>query len=310
MINFRYHVVSLVGVFLALGVGLLFGSTLIPEANVRALEEAQRNLGEQNERLREQVEDLQDRTESLSSFVEIGEEHLVRGILRGTDVAVVSFDTTPDEALDGALGALAISEARVVSAWRLSESIDPRTDAARRQLALALAGPTQGREELLAEAIVQISAALSGGDADVLSRLAEGGLATPEPPREEGAQAAPLPTGTPVVILPPSPREDSALEDDFLMPLIGSLVDVEVLVVAGEGSTDSAGSIRLIRERSVAGVVTVDSLEGPLGRSALALGLAAGLEGRIGHWGLGEGADDPLPEFIPSPEAPRGSPAP
>lgn len=309
MINFRYHVVSLVGVFLALGVGLLFGSTLIPEANVRALEEAQRNLGEQNERLREQVEGLQDRSESLSDFLEVGEEHLVRGVLSGTDVTVVSFDSTPGEVSDGALGALAMAEANVVSAWRLSEDIDPRNDAARRQLALALAGPTQSREELLAEAIVQISAALSGGDADILARLADGGLATSVAPAEEGSEAVGAPPGTPVLILPPSPREDVVLEEDFLMPLISSLVDSEVLVTAGEGSIENLGLIRLIRDRAVDSVVTVDSLDGPLGRSALVLGLAAAREGRIGHWGLGDGADGPLPESVGPTERSRRSPA-
>ncbi|HET7720262.1 MAG TPA: copper transporter, partial [Acidimicrobiales bacterium] len=63
MINLRYHIVSLVAVFLALGLGIVMGTTVIDRVTVDALNDrldtVQRSQGavrEENGRLKAQVD--------------------------------------------------------------------------------------------------------------------------------------------------------------------------------------------------------------------------------------------------------------
>ena len=44
MINFRFHIVSLTAVFLALGIGLMLGTTFLDTATVDSLRERQEEL--------------------------------------------------------------------------------------------------------------------------------------------------------------------------------------------------------------------------------------------------------------------------
>ena len=63
MINFRYHVVSLTAVFLALAVGLVLGSTVLNGPMLDALENRVNNLGRDNRQLREHVGFLESQIE-------------------------------------------------------------------------------------------------------------------------------------------------------------------------------------------------------------------------------------------------------
>ena len=49
MINLRYHIVSVVAVFLALGIGLALGSTFVDSILVNELEDQVRNMIIRNE---------------------------------------------------------------------------------------------------------------------------------------------------------------------------------------------------------------------------------------------------------------------
>lgn len=94
MLSFRYHVVSLVAVFLALSIGVIVGTTVIDRALVDRLEEQQRTLRddidearETNRVLSEELEELRQRSERLSSE---GGERLVAGTLTDVPVVVVA----------------------------------------------------------------------------------------------------------------------------------------------------------------------------------------------------------------------------
>jgi hypothetical protein len=72
MINFRYHLVSLTAVFLALGVGLLLGTTFLDDAlenQLRSdLEELEHDLdraGERNGELRQQLDAFEEEAGGL-----------------------------------------------------------------------------------------------------------------------------------------------------------------------------------------------------------------------------------------------------
>lgn len=58
MINLRFHIVSIVAIFLALAIGMFAGSTLLDRATIDVLKGRQRSLDSRNSRLRAENEEL------------------------------------------------------------------------------------------------------------------------------------------------------------------------------------------------------------------------------------------------------------
>ena len=94
MINIRYHIVSITAVFLALGIGVLLGSTFLDRATVNVLdsqissaEKRIRATNEENDRLNQQVSESRERDASL---ILVGSESLVAGELTDLPVLVVA----------------------------------------------------------------------------------------------------------------------------------------------------------------------------------------------------------------------------
>ena len=70
MINFRYHVVSLTAVFLALAIGLVVGTAALNGPMADSLNDSVNALGKDNKNLREQVGHLQKEVNQEEDFVE------------------------------------------------------------------------------------------------------------------------------------------------------------------------------------------------------------------------------------------------
>ena len=107
MINFRYHLVSLTAVFLALGVGLLLGTTFLDDAlenQLRSdLEELEHDLdraGERNSELRQQLDAFEEEAggldEQLGARLFDGEG----GLRRFLNVFVEEDDIRFEQGLD------------------------------------------------------------------------------------------------------------------------------------------------------------------------------------------------------------------
>ena len=103
MINIRYHIVSITAVFLALGIGVLLGSTFLDRATVNVLdsqissaENRIRATNEENDRLNEQVSQSRERDASL---ILVGSESLVAGELTELPVLVVAAPGVDNDAI-------------------------------------------------------------------------------------------------------------------------------------------------------------------------------------------------------------------
>lgn len=95
MINFRYHIVSLMAVFLALAVGITLGVTLVSG-------EANKGLAAQAEQDRKQVQSYRDqlsRQQKLDdyrdAYTKATGKQVTAGMLNNTDVAVVAMPNAP-----------------------------------------------------------------------------------------------------------------------------------------------------------------------------------------------------------------------
>jgi hypothetical protein len=100
MINFRYHLVSLVAVFLALAIGIIAGSTVIKESildqtqqNLDNAEKNLKDLEDSNNKLRTQIDQLKGRDDALNAA---GTTDLLQNRLTGMPVLMFKVDGVDD----------------------------------------------------------------------------------------------------------------------------------------------------------------------------------------------------------------------
>ncbi|MGH2692581.1 MAG: copper transporter, partial [Actinomycetota bacterium] len=101
MISFRFHLVSLVAVFLALGVGVLTGTTVINRGVVARLESQTDNLSGDLNALRRELGELQSESEVWAQFGEEAMDPILAGRLSEQEVILVTQDGTSEEGLAG-----------------------------------------------------------------------------------------------------------------------------------------------------------------------------------------------------------------
>ena len=94
MIDFRYHLVSLISVFLALAVGIVLGAGPLRENLGDQLAGQVEQLRTEQEQLRGDTEELSAKHDQLATFIaELGPD-LVAGTLEGKQVAVLTDDSS------------------------------------------------------------------------------------------------------------------------------------------------------------------------------------------------------------------------
>jgi hypothetical protein len=191
MINFRYHIVSLTAVFLALGIGLMLGTTFLDTATVDSLRERQEELEGQISDARGQNRDQADRIESFeaesAAFDEQVGERLFPGLLTGVPVLVISTRGVDEAQVERIADSLAQADADLVGTWWLSDRLlldgeDEVTD-----LADAL--------ELSTDDVDRLRSTLAGVLGDVLFAASDSSPADEAPDSGEGTEDT-TPDGT------------------------------------------------------------------------------------------------------------------
>jgi hypothetical protein len=309
MIDFRYHLISLIAVFLALGLGILMGSVVLDEQLVERLEGRVQGFADSNDELRRRVSELDDRVEALQAFATEAEGRLLRGTLANQRVVVVEFEGTDGSVTDGLREAVEMAGGRVVTTITLTDRLALSGPAERDQLALILrssAGTNRGlRIELAEELGVRMAAASLTGAAEssgsvVATRRLEDLL---DVLREEDYVAVDNDTGESVppdsivAVVAGSSEETPFSVRDVSLTLSESLADRGLAVTVGEPSTSEWGVVASVRDDAEASneVSTVDQAETVVGRIAIALALSQSNEGVTGHYGLSDGADSVIP---------------
>lgn len=120
MINFRYHVVSLTAVFLALAVGLVLGSTVLNGPMLDALENRVNTLGRDNSQLREQVSFLEQEVDREQDFAVEAAPYLLTDALTDRRVAVVVLPNGEDY-VEGVVDSLVLAGADITGAVTLTD---------------------------------------------------------------------------------------------------------------------------------------------------------------------------------------------
>lgn len=286
--------VTLVAVFLALGVGVLFGVSFIDQSTVEGLKGAQTRLGARNEDLRDRIVALEKETEAYRAYVSSSRDLIVRGALRDRPVLIMAFESTPVSSVDAVVQTMQLAGARLDGPVTLSDLLDLRTDEGRRRLAQVLESSSTD-PRMLSEAMVsRLSGAVTGRDPAFLERLIDSGLATGRRPAvSEGLETAS--PGLPRAVVIVGGQSSKELNDRLAVPLARALAGETAITAVVEAQSSSLSLLGPLREGGNLNMITVDGVDTPLGQSALAAGLRAGFDGQFGNYGMGPGATTALP---------------
>ena len=316
MISLRYHIVSLVAVFLALALGIVVGSTVLQEGTVSVLRAtSERVRKESDENSRRNVE-LAKQNGDLQRFGASVLPQLVQDRLKGRSVVLVDTDKVDSGLRDGVRKVLEDAGAEVdgqitFADDRLALGADADRTAMARLLAVDAADPDVLRGELVKKLAARLatSTALPQEDgqraSDMLTGLQDADfLADLKLSRPLAAGTDPFPRqGSIFVLLGPAAAATTALAPNtFLVPLAdqvstqtgGPVAGAEAAAVPKETSWILALRDNRAVSRRVSGIDSVDTVHGQLA-------LVEALQGSLqqlpaGQYGTKDGASGLLPE--------------
>ncbi|MDT0532107.1 copper transporter [Micromonospora sp. DSM 115977] len=303
MINFRYHVVSLTAVFLALAIGLVVGTAALNGPVADSLKENVNALRKDNQQMRQAVQSMEKELELEEEFAAQTAELLLPGKLTDKRVLVVGLPTGRDHT-EGVLKMLQLAGAKVSRLDLQDKFINPDNNNNLLELAVTAARPTSAptadlpsnsngvetSSALLASVLLDRAAgATPVTEADrraVLAAYINANYLTTEEPVTASAEAVILVSGQPYV------DKDSAKKDESVLKVAEQFDQAGTLVVGGNGS---AGGNLVAAVRSdpvlVQTISTVDNANTVQGQLVTALALVQQVtEKKAGQYGVADNA--------------------
>jgi len=314
MVNFRFHLVSLTAVFLALAAGIVIGAGVVDRQTVDLLEGRLNQVERNRDRTNRENDELRAENSTWARFGDQAGDRVVEDQLAGATVLVVGIDGTPAETVMRLAQAFRAGGATVDGTlwfrakWRLADEEQAR------ELADVLAAPpTMQPAELRDAALTRLGDewGSGGGGGALLTSLRDAAFVDFEPDATNtGAaitlEAVPRP-GSVVVIVAAEDVDVPPVE--LGIPLTVRLVERGLPVLAaqplpadeptgeGEDTTPYVAAVRA--EDDVAGrLSTVDNVDDYRGRVAAVFAVADLKRGRVGHYGVTPGAQRLVPEPI------------
>jgi hypothetical protein len=314
VISLRYHIVSLVAVFLALALGIVVGSTVLKEGTVSILRATSDRLRQESERTRTENLDLKQELRHQQDFAAAILPDLLRGKLADRSVVLLDTDRVDGELRGRVEQALRAAGARIdgrvtFATDRLALAAEADRATLGRLLAADAADPAALRASLVERLADRLAApaALPRGDpdraADVLTGLDDGNFLADL--RLEGALGngdTPFPRqGSLFVVIGPSSGAEALPPEAFLVPLTEALSSkANVGPVAGVEATTAATSwVTALRDRREASrrVAGIDAVDTAYGQLALVEALHRDLQNQPpGQYGIKPGSSGLLPE--------------
>jgi hypothetical protein len=317
VISLRYHIVSLVAVFLALALGIVVGSTVLQEGTVSVLRATSERVRQESDRNSRENVSLRQEISRLQSFGVSVLPELVQGRLRGQSVVLVDTDKADSGMRNSVRKVLEDAGAEVdgqitFADARLALGADADRTAMDRLLAVDAGAPDVLRGELvkrLADRLVTPSAMPQQDNqraSDVLTGLQDADfLADLKLSKPLAAGTDPFPRqGSSFVLLGPSAANSATAvaANAFLVPLADQVSARKTGAVAGVEAAavpkDSSWVLALRDNREVSRRVSgIDAADTVYGQLALVQALQSSLLRQdAGQYGIKDGASGLLPE--------------
>ncbi len=330
MIDFRYHLVSIVAVFLALAVGIVLGSTELRGAALTALDSTSHALSQKLDAANNQNSALQQEVSGDQAFAQAAEPVLLSHLLDGKRAVVITAPGAPSAVVNGITTALGDAGATVSGQVALSAKfadtsasnlslLDQLTQrVAPSNLTLANGTPQQQAAQVLASALVSSGSSSSGGSSGsggntagsqeaqtILSSYSAGQFITVSGQPAQGATLAVIVTAATAPSGGTSDPANQAIVS--LAQEFGS--SSQATVVAGPSAGSGQGSaISAVRSSGAANnASTVDNADEVSGQIVVVQTLAQQLNGhKPGSYGTQSDATSAGPSPAPTPS---GSPS-
>ncbi|MPQ99754.1 copper transporter [Modestobacter sp. I12A-02628] len=311
MIDFRYHLVSLIAVFLAIALGIVIGTTALNGRLVDNLESQVSGLQEDKRTLEDTNQGLQARLDDVGAFEEAVAPSLVGDTLTGRSVLLVLADDVATEVVDEVSSLLGSAGATVTGTVSITEAYSDPTVAPSLESYVNGPGvptgvqptPSSDTGELVAGVLAQVlmtppaesgqppAAQTSGELASVLSALAGLDVLSYDTAPTERADFA--------VVLGTGPLGVGGDADATALLQLVTALDTEGsgVVVAGDAASATGGLVAAVRADATvsAAVSTVDNVDTAAGRISTVLALPAEARALSGAYGTGEDTEPAPP---------------
>lgn len=301
MISFRYHLVSVIGIFLAIALGVVVGTSALNGAVVGDLRRQVTDLtkGDADAAARNQA--LQAQAGDADLLAQTFGARISAATLAKTPVVLVGAPGATKAMKDAVAAQIAVAGGRVSGRLQLSKDFDS-PDRANDIRSLATSGVRPIRLQLptasddpgtLAGALLGFVLLGHGQGSDLTQVLA--GFGTLNMLQTEGAAVT---AGKAVVLVAPGTLAKNDAGAAMLLSFGTELGSVGPTVLAGDAASNTGGGLIALARSDDAGkkaVSTVDDASGTLGQLTVALTTAATIAGHKGHYGTGAGADALLP---------------
>jgi hypothetical protein len=314
MIDFRYHLVSLVSVFLALAVGIALGAGPLKEPIGTTLTERVESLRQEKDSLRADLGTADAAMRHRDDFITTITPALLKGQLTGRSVTIVTLPGADSDAVDPLVEAITAAGGTVASRVSIGGTwIDPDRETERTKVLTELAAklpsssvPTTGATDVrlantLAGALVSTgSGSSTAADATVRDALRSADLIAVKGKVTGLAGAA-------LVLAPADPEATAKTQPTPAGKAQNEYIDLaDALDTVGSGavvtgppsSATGEGLLAAIRGDDIAKtqVSTVDTGSTPMGVISAVLALREQMEGAAGAYGFGSGVTQPLPD--------------
>ena len=308
MINFRYHVVSLTAVFLALAIGLVVGTAALNGPVADSLKNQISALNKDNSNKRDQITQYREELNRSQDFATQIAPTVLGGKLAARKIVVLALPGTSDYA-DGVIEMLTVAGATITAKVTVNDKFfDPNVEFELLDLAQQSSQPTISNENVpansngvetasaqLALTLLQRAGATQAAPTDVtavLTAYSKAGYLSVDDKATGGAEAAVIVSGAPAV------DKDATKKSESAVTMANQFSQNLPLVIAGDGVGDG-NLISAVRSDPtlVKRISTVDNASTVDGQVATAM---AGAErivgGKTGQYGLAPGNSGLVPQ--------------
>jgi hypothetical protein len=312
VIDFRYHLVSIIAVFLALAVGLAVGSTALTGTAEQALTAAQHRLTSQNKALTKQNTALQQQVKGDQAFAGANSARLLTGLLTGEHVVLIAAPGADSTVTGGVTSALREAGATVtgqVSFTSAFTTTSGQNEATLSQLAQNLAASAglsvtaapgssvSGQQEaaqMLAAGLVASSTSLTSSASEaILTGFSQRGFIS-----VSGAPAS-APAELAVLVTPGGSPPQQGMSE--VLTAVARELKTAGSATVMAGAVSSIGSDSVISaENSAGNVSTVDNADTETGQILVVQALRFLLDGKAPAAYGAEPAAAPSPGPTPS----------
>lgn len=295
MINFRYHVVSIAAVFLALALGLVVGTAAFNGPAADGLASQVESMGKTNQNLRDEVNHLKDEAEQDEGFATEALPWLVSNRLNGKRVLVITTTDADKDYVDGVTEALrTVGGATITGQISFQKRfVDPASkdelldlvDNGTPSTVTGLPARSNGAETaaaLLAAVLVDHNPEVAEADRTKTLSSFIGSYLVGSPVKQ---------TAEAVLVLSGAPynEKDAGKLNAALKTIVEQFDKAGPIVVAAESTAGDGNLVTAVRGDSNLSkpVSTVDNAGTPQGRAATLLALADQVESKTpGHYGV------------------------